>query len=198
MLGALNGQGRAPLGLTISPYKGLAYALRYPGATRIFGQWNAISRADVVASAGTRLLPGLSYTYTGSPPVQAGLSLDAESMEPITLVAPEDFAAADYLPEALAFRLRPAARTLVLEPGGGLGVVQALATYPSWGGQASSPQEGEGRSGGQSRVTAVVGNALVPVAIARGAPAAERVCRRACSHGRGVAARFPAARAVNL
>jgi hypothetical protein len=171
-LGALNGQGRAPLGLTISPYKGLAYALRYPGATRIFGQWNAISRADVVASAGTRLLPGLSYTYNGSPPVQAGLSLDAESMEPITLVAPEDFVAADYLPEALAFRLRPAARMLVLEPGGGLGVVQALATYPSLGGQAPSLLEGEGRSGAQSRVTAVVGNALVPAAVARGAPAA--------------------------
>ena len=36
-LAVLNAQGRAPLGLVISPYKGLAYALRYPGAETVFG-----------------------------------------------------------------------------------------------------------------------------------------------------------------
>ena len=57
---------------------------------------------DVVAGAGTHLLPGLSYTYPGVPPTQYGLSPDADSLQPITLVQPEDFDAARYLPEAIA------------------------------------------------------------------------------------------------
>jgi hypothetical protein len=154
----LNAQGRAPLGLVISPYKGLAHALRYPGATITFGKWNAISRVDVIASAGTRLLPGLSYTFTGSPPPQAGLSLDADSPQPVTLVPAAEFAAADHLPEAIAFRLRPGGRSLVLEPGGGLGVLQALAGNPQ-----TPPQS----------VTAVIGNPLARAAARAAASAAD-------------------------
>ena len=149
-LAALNAQARAPLGLVISPYKGLAHALRYPGAETVFGRWNAISRADVVVDAGTRLLPGLSYTFAGSPPPQVALSLDADSPQPITLSPAGAFAAADYLPEALAFRLRPGGRSLVLEPGGGLGVLQTLAATPKLAGQP---------------VTAVIGNPLVRAAV---------------------------------
>ena len=157
-LAVRNAQGRAPLGLVLSPYKGLAYALRYPGAETVFGRWNAISRADVVVDAGTRLLPGLSYTFTGAPPPQAGLSLDADSPQPITLIPAEAFAAADYLPEALAFRLRPGGRNLVLEPGGGLGVLQALAATPKRAGQP---------------VTAVISNPLVRAAVGQAAPSAD-------------------------
>jgi hypothetical protein len=153
-LAVRNAQGRAPLGLVISPYKGLAYALRYPGAETVFGRWNAISRADVVVNAGTRLLPGLSYTFTGSPPPQVALSLDADSPQPITLIPAGAFAAADYLPEAVAFRLHPGGRSLVLEPGGGLGVIQALAgTF----GLSEQP------------VTAVIGNPIVRAAVGQAA-----------------------------
>ncbi len=133
---------RAPLGMTISPYKGLAHALRYPGSTVLFARWSALSRADVIAGAGTHLLPGLSYTYGGLPPPQHGLSLDADSVQPISLTPSERFDAASFLPEALAFELRPSARVLVLEPGGGLGVLQAL-------------------SGQAAEVTAVVGDPLI-------------------------------------
>lgn len=151
-LGALNLSDRGVLGLTISPYKGLAHARRYPGATVLFSRWNAISRVDVVGDAGTRLLPGLSYTYTGPAPVQHGLSVDADSVQPILLAGATDFAAAAFLPEAAAFALRPGGDVLVLEPAGGLGVVQALA-------------------GGAGRVTAVVGNPLVRRAVAATDPA---------------------------
>jgi spermidine synthase len=157
-LAVLNAQARAPLGLVISPYKGLAYALRYPGAATVFGKWNAISRADVIADAGTRLLPGLSYTFTGAPPLQAGLSLDADSPQPVTLIPAEAFAAADYLPEAIAFGLRSGGRSLVLEPGGGLGVLQALVATPNLSGQL---------------VTAVISNPLVREAVGRAAPSAD-------------------------
>jgi hypothetical protein len=147
VLVALNMSDRAPLGMTISPYKGLSHARRYPGARNVFGRWDSVSRVDVIAGAGTRALPGLSYTYPGVPPVQHGLSLDAESLQPVSVVAPERFEAAAYLPEAVAFRLRPGARTLILEPGGGLSILQALA-------------------GGAGEVDAVEGNALTRRAVA--------------------------------
>jgi hypothetical protein len=151
-LGALNLSDRGPLGMAISPYKGLAQAQRIPGATSIFGRWDAVARADVVADAHTRMLPGLSYVYTGTVPMQLGLSLDADSLKPITLAAPEEFAAAPFMPEAVAFELRPAGRVLVLEPGGGLGILQALA-------------------GGADGVAAVPGNALLRRAVAQAAAA---------------------------
>ncbi|MBC8504027.1 MAG: class I SAM-dependent methyltransferase, partial [Chloroflexi bacterium] len=117
----------SPLGMEISPYKGLSYAHQYPGSRRIFGQWNAISRIDVIENAGTRRLPGLSYQYLENPPPQLGLSIDADALQPITLTTPESFYAAPWLPEALAFSLKPGAEALIIEPGGGLGVLQALA-----------------------------------------------------------------------
>ena len=150
----LNLSDRGPLGMAISPYKGLAQAQRIPGATSVFGRWSAVARADVVAGAHTRALPGLSYAFTGTVPAQLGLSLDADSLKPITLAAPKVFAAASFMPEAAAFALRPSGRVLVLEPGGGLGVLQALA-------------------GGADAVTAVPGNALLHRAVALTAGAAD-------------------------
>lgn len=151
-LAVANLQNRSPLGMNISPYKSLSYALQYPGAERLMGRWNAISRLDAVANAGTRTLPGLSYTYPGAPPPQIGLSIDGDTLTPVTLVSgPDDFEAASHMPEGLAYLLRPQARALVLEPGGGLAVLQALA-------------------GGASRVEVVSSNPLLPYAAARVAP----------------------------
>jgi hypothetical protein len=150
-LGVANWGWRAPLGLRISPYKSLSYARQYPGARIISGRWSAISRLDLVADAGTRLLPGLSYTYPQTPPDQLGLSLDAGALTPVTLVEQEDFPAAEYLPEAIAFRLRQGKQALVLEPAGGLGILQALA-------------------GGAAGVTVAQPDALIPKLLDRSAP----------------------------
>ena len=100
------------------------------------------------------MLPGLSDAYTGTMPAQLGLSLDADFLKPITLGAPEEFSAASFMPEALAFALQPSGHVLVLEPGGGLGVLQAL-------------------TGGADAVTAVPGNSLMRRAVARAAGAAD-------------------------
>ena len=162
VLGVLNLSGRGWLGLTLSPYKGLSYAQRYPGSVQLFGRWDAASRVDVLENAGTRLLPGLSYTYAGKPPHQLGLSVDGDSVLPLPLDRPEEFEAAPYMPEAVAFTLRPDARTLVLEPGGGLGILQALASGPQT--SASGPQTSAGGAGldpGEREITAVTGNSLL-------------------------------------
>jgi hypothetical protein len=140
-----------PLGMHISPYKGLSYARQYPGSQHVYGAWNAVSRLDVIANAGTRRLPGLSYQYPGQPPLQLGLSIDGDTLQPITLSTAQDFDAAAWLPEALAYQLRPRANVLVIEAGGGLGVLQALA-------------------GGADAVTALSDNRLIPDAVSQAAP----------------------------
>jgi MFS family permease len=141
----------APLGVTISQYKGLAHALRIPGSERLFGKWNAISRIDVIEGAKTRVMPGLSYMYPENPPEQNALAFDADALQPVTIITPEEFGAAEYLPEAFAFQLRPNAQALVLEAGGGLGIMQALA-------------------GEDNQVIAVTNNPLVLLAISSTTP----------------------------
>lgn len=108
----------------LTPYKSLSQALLYPGSEIIFQQWNAFSRVDVIRSAGIRSAPGLSFAYSGQLPPQLGLLVDGDNLSPITRPTQPTFTS--YLPLALAFKLRPAADTLILEPGGGLAVLTAL------------------------------------------------------------------------
>jgi len=146
ILTLLNFSSHAPLGMILSPYKGLAQANRFPEAENIFSRWNAISRVDILQNAGVHHLPGLSYDYQGNVPSQLGLFLDGDSPQPITLVSPDSFPAAEYLPENIGFELRPDAKVLVIEPGGGLGILQTLAN-------------------GAREVTVVMGNPLEQYAV---------------------------------
>lgn len=138
----------APLGITVSPYKGLPYALRVPGAEKLFEAWNATSRIDVISGASTHVMPGMSYTFDEKMPEQLGMAFDGDALRPITLLEPGAFLAADYLPEAIAFWLHPGGEALVLEAGSGLGVLQAVA-------------------GGSGEVTAVVENPMILEAVAK-------------------------------
>ena len=126
-LSVINFQGRSPLGMKISPYKGLAYARHFPDAELMFGKWKAASRVDVMANAGTRRLPGLSYMYSGSLPSQYGLSVDGDALQPITLSGPADFPAGEWLPEWWAISIQSNPDVLVLNPGAGFGLLQAAA-----------------------------------------------------------------------
>jgi hypothetical protein len=91
--------------------------------------WNAYSRVDLLQSSGVRQLPGLSYTYAGEPPRQLGLAVDGDALSPVPLIfdPDADLEFSGYLPAAAAYRLRPQAGALVLEPKGGLDVWLALA-----------------------------------------------------------------------
>ena len=114
------------MALHLSPYKSLSYALQYPGAQLRSQEWNAVSRIDVVRSGGIRSMPGLSYRYLKPPPAQDGLLVDGDDLSPIPIEIP-DLEPYYFLPAQLAFILRPDAKTLVLEPRGGLDVLAALA-----------------------------------------------------------------------
>jgi hypothetical protein len=138
------------LDLRLSPYKGLSYALQYPGAAVASSRWNSFSRLDRVESPGIRSLPGLSYLYMQAPPPQAGLFVDGDDLTPVLELssalldepAAPELAFAGYLPSAIAYQLRPGGQALVLSPRGGLELWVAL-------------------SQGAARVTAVEPNPLV-------------------------------------
>jgi hypothetical protein len=114
------------LTLHLSPYKDLSYALNVPEAKVLTRRWNAFSRVDLVESPAIRSLPGLSYRYPGLPPPQHGLTVDGGDLSGV-VVDLDDLGFAEYLPGALAYRLRPSASALVLEPQGGLDVLVAHA-----------------------------------------------------------------------
>jgi len=132
--------------MRLTPYQSLSQALLYPGSRIASQKWNAFSRVDVVESQGIRSAPGLSMAYPGGPPPQVGLTVDAQNLAPITVVEPSQADFAGYLPPALAYRLRPQADVLVIEPGGGLAVLTALG-------------------GGARSVTAVHSNPAVAAAV---------------------------------
>ncbi len=114
------------LQVRMSEYKPLPQLLRYPDSRVALNASNAQSRIDVVDSTSVHSAPGLSFTYQGSLPRQAAVVIDGERILPATSVDQLEPSFFGALPSALAYRLRPDARVLVLEPGAGLEVATAL------------------------------------------------------------------------
>jgi hypothetical protein len=127
--------------LHISPYKSISYALQNPQAQVLSTRWNSISKVQVVRSPSLHSVPGLSYRYLQPLPRIDGLFVDGDNLSAI-LPAEADLAFAEYLPAAIAYRLKPNAHALILEPRGGMDIQVAQAL-------------------GASRITAVEGNPLI-------------------------------------
>lgn len=152
LLTAVAGLVFAPdaLALRLSPYKTLSVLLQSLDARHTLTDWDAAARVDVVESPTIHTLPGLSLLSPVGPPPQVGLLLDGDNLMPISALPPDAEQArelARFLPNGLAFRLRPRARTLVIASGTGTDVWLALAA-------------------GAERVTAVEENAQV-IAVVR-------------------------------
>ena len=127
-LGAMLVARPAFLTIRLSPYKALSQSLRYPGSEWVWSRWNAPSRVDLIRSPGIRSFPGLSYAYLGPLPRQDGLTFDGDDLSPLTFIGADGAGFADYMPGALAYRLRPGSHALILEARGGLDVLAALAS----------------------------------------------------------------------
>ncbi|MFQ5854601.1 MAG: hypothetical protein ACE5LU_03005, partial [Anaerolineae bacterium] len=133
----------ALLDVHMSPYKTLSTLLRYPDTRVTFTGWNAFSRVDAVESSAIHSYPGLSFGYMGSTPEQVGITVDGDDLIPVTSTADKDaLAFLDALPTAFPYQIVVAAKTLIIGPGGGLEVLQALRQ-------------------GASQVTAVEDNPLI-------------------------------------
>jgi spermidine synthase len=114
------------LEIRLSPYKPLSQLESLPDAQVLERKSSAASRIDVVSSSAIHSAPGLTLQYQGSLPEQSAVVLDGEVVLPLTSREGLTHGFIDGLPTALPHHLRPASRTLVLEPGGGLEVLSAL------------------------------------------------------------------------
>lgn len=125
---ALLSSAQPLLPISISPYKSLCTAMRYPGAEILFTGWNAISRVDVVQSSYVRYAPGLSYQYQGALPRQLGITVDGDGLSAITHYEgdPTTLEFTDFLPMSLPFQLQRSPSVLIIGSGGGLDVLTAF------------------------------------------------------------------------
>lgn len=117
------------LSFRISPFKPLPLSLHYPESKLLLTKWSAISRIDVFKSPAIRFAPGLSLLYTKALPLQLGLSEDGGEPSAITQFKGMDDPSLDFLralPSAFAFSLVQRPKVLIVEPGGGLEVIQAF------------------------------------------------------------------------
>ena len=119
------------LHLAISPYKPLPAALLHPGARLLETHWNSFSRVDVLESPAVRTAPGLSLQYLDPLPAQLGFAVDAERMNAITQVQGEmrdqaEFRFLSALPSSLPYQISKPNRVLMIDPMGGVDVLQAI------------------------------------------------------------------------
>ncbi|MDQ4093346.1 MAG: hypothetical protein M3143_08070 [Actinomycetota bacterium] len=114
------------LEIRLSPYKPLSQLQSFPDTQVLEHRSNAASRIDVVSSSAIHSAPGLTLQYQGSLPEQSAVVVDGEVVLPLTARKGLTQAFVDGLPTSLVHRLRPASRTLILEPGGGLEVLSSL------------------------------------------------------------------------
>ncbi len=110
-----------------SPYKTLSHLRRNPDARILATRQNAQARLDIVSSPTIHSAQGLSLSYVGELPRQAGLLVDGDNLLPVPEAARAPRELARALPVAVAYTLRPGARTVLLGSGGGMEPWAALA-----------------------------------------------------------------------
>lgn len=124
---ALIWQSPSWLDVRLSVYKPLSQLMNLPDARVLYRGSNALSRVDVVEASSIRSAPGLSLMYEGPLPRQTAVVADGEVVYTLTSRRQLHPRFLESLPTALPYRLRPGAHALILEPGGGLDVLVALA-----------------------------------------------------------------------
>lgn len=110
-----------------SPYKRLSQFRLNPDAVIVTTRENAYSRLDIVQSPTIHSAQGLSLSYIGDLPPQAGLLIDGDVLLPTVKADEAPEALARALPAAVAYAIRPAGRVLLLGSGGGMDAWAAIA-----------------------------------------------------------------------
>ncbi|MEW6570540.1 MAG: hypothetical protein AB1390_05125 [Nitrospirota bacterium] len=117
--------------LKMSPYKGLNFALNFPGAEHLETYHSPYTRIDTFKSPAVRFAPGLSLIYLDNLPEQVGFSIDGGQINAITSYGNErTLKFLEYLPSALPYEILSSQEAyhgdiLVLDPRGGLQVLVA-------------------------------------------------------------------------
>lgn len=116
------------LSLHLDPHKSLVQQGLFPNSQILYTAENALSRVDVVAGGPYHSFPGLPLLTSTPLPAQMALTLDGDHPSPLTLFQPgqTDPAFLHTMLTALPYQLHPNARVLLVEPMGGLDLLQAL------------------------------------------------------------------------
>ena len=110
----------------ISPYKPLETALRFPGAEHLKTSYSPFTQVDIFKSPAVRFAPGLSFRYLHDLPEQTGISIDAADIYAITDDRDrKGLNFLGYLPSSLPYALSRKKEVMIIEPKGGLSVLQA-------------------------------------------------------------------------
>ncbi len=115
----------------LSPYKTLSVLEQALDTKHMLSMSDATARLDVLESSVIHVMPGLSLFSPVSIPRQAGLLIDGDNLMPITEILPDSEQAqelANYLPQALPYRLRPDGNVLIINASSGQDVLLALAS----------------------------------------------------------------------
>jgi hypothetical protein len=119
------------LEINLSPYKPLSITRLFPDADGSFSQWSSSSRLDVIETNSVHVFPGMSLNVVGIPPGQIGFFIDGDGPIPVTNLSPQNPLASELatnMPSGVVHELRPGSRMLLLQPGGGLETILALAS----------------------------------------------------------------------
>jgi hypothetical protein len=111
----------------ITPSKGLAQDLRR-GSRVIETRPNTNGRVDVLDGA-SGFVWGIGRNFKGGTPAQLVLRIDGDALTTITRrdpAQPASWGFTDFIPGTLPYHLVPPERVLVIGPGGGMDVVNAL------------------------------------------------------------------------
>ncbi|MBI4745096.1 MAG: hypothetical protein HY786_00760 [Deltaproteobacteria bacterium] len=114
------------LEIRMSPYRELSSVLNFPGARVVDTFLSPSGRMDIVDSPAVRAAPGISLTYQNPLPQQLGFTINGGGLSTIT--NPEgDLSFLRHLPSSLPYRLRRGGDVFVVDPGGGMEALSAIA-----------------------------------------------------------------------
>ena len=118
--------------IAVSSYKGVSYARNFPDAKRLYRSISPFGDLQVYSSSYMHFAPGLSDNAAFNVPelpanTYVGMFIDGEGPSGIMRpLPPEDAAYYQYLPMYFPYVVKPAARTFVVQFGGGLSAMTAL------------------------------------------------------------------------
>jgi hypothetical protein len=118
--------------LSVSEYKGVSYAQRFPDAKRVYERATPFGHLEIYSSSYLHFAPGLSDNAALNLPempdnAYLGLYIDGDGPIGIIRDLPASQTAYfDYLPTALPFALKTDADVFVVQFGGGLSTASAL------------------------------------------------------------------------
>ncbi len=109
----------------VSPYRDLPAALNFPGAKLLKTLNSPSGRLDIVEGPAVRAAPGISLNYRRPLPPQRGFTINGGGLQTVT--SPEgELSFLAHLPSSLAYRLKREPEVFVIDPGGGMEILQAL------------------------------------------------------------------------